>query len=543
MTEWTRFLDQLPLLLVCIPFCGILTIGLVNLIGREHLPRTFLLNGVLSLTCALVILFQFEFGSERTGLAPAESFQSVIVLTDSAFSAGFQFGVDGCSLLLIVVVSALPLLVYRVWNPAETEDQLTVSHLASGLTTGRAALVLLLQALLLVFLLALDWRVQLVALLLSTVVLFVELAVSLPSNRRRLLNGWHRQLLLSDFLIAGGLLAAITPLIRHTGIGTDPGQLFNLVRILETTELMREMELTRYVRLMSAVTPSTALILVGCSIRFGMFPFSQAARTMWEQTAPWQRLLIWAHGPVLGSAMMLRELQIFPLAAYQVIGLLKYLWLFGLFVSAIFVRLSTGSRREAGQLIYLCSLLFLSTGGPNTVSLAGSVLLLISLGCRLSVSRYASPRVSARQFALPASMFLMTAGTICILIGFWQGLGADSRGVGTALAIGLSLLIAGYTRREAPTAARRNHPRLFPNASRSPASDNSEQPIWEIPESSIPDTMESRRLTAFRAAGLILAICLLLLLPDFLWQRIRGDLQKIEFPQGEFGLTAREEQP
>lgn len=543
MTEWTRFVDQLPLLLVCIPFCGIVTIGLVNLVGREQLARTFLLNGVLSFACALLMLSQFDFGSERTRLSPAESFQSVVVFTHFDDASGTRFGVDGCSLLLILFVSALPVLLYGIWNGERASVRLTTSAGAPELTAGRAILVLLFQVLLLIFLTALDRSVQLVTLLSSTLVLLVILAVSLPSGRRDLLKGWQRQLLLSDFLIAGGVLASVAPLVRFAGIGTEPGEMFDLMQILEAVESTRDEGLTEYVRLMSTVVPSAAMILVGCSMRFGMFPFSQAARTMWEQTTPGQHLLIWSHGPVLGSAVVLRELQIFPLASYQIIGRLDVIWLFGMYASAVFVRVSDGRRREASLLVYLSSLLFLSLCGPNSISLAGSFLLSITLVGRLSVPQAAPTAIPVNRLVLSASKFLMTSGAVCTLVGLWQGVGAGSRGVGPALALGVSLLIAGYPRRETSLTARRDNSRMIPHAAPSAASGHGEFPIWNIPEPPKPETSAPRRLIAFRSVVMIIAFCLLLTLPNFLWQRIRGDLQKIEFPQGEMGLTASEGQP
>jgi len=541
MTGWTPFVNQLPLLLICIPICGVATISLISLIGREHLRRTLLLNGMLTFGCALAILFQFQSGSERTRLSPADSFQSAVEISRPGSASGLRFGVDGCSLLLILFTSALPLFVVFVWKPPEST--VTAPPQMSDITCGRAVLLLLLQTLLLIFLTALDRRVQLVTLLSSTCVLFVVLSISSPTGRRIRLNRRQQQFLLSDFLIAGGILASLTPLVRLSGIGNSTAVLFDVRRLLAVVELLRDEELTQYVRLMSAVTPALALMLAGCSIRFGMFPFSRAARTMWEATAPWQRLLIWAHGPLLGTAVVLRELQVFPVAAYQVAAWFKILWLPGLFLSAVVARLSAGSRREAAMVVYFSSLLFFSLTGPNTVSLAGAFLLLAAVGLRLTIAPDSSDQSSAIRHVRSVSRFLMSAGVICALIGDWQGLGAASRGLGLSLATGLSLLILGnggqrHSRRAGRTAAS-----LLSTASHTPAAGSGEQPVWDVPPPPASASSPVHRHSTLRSAGLVLAACLLLLLPNFLWQRIRWDLQKIEFPQGEIALSAREDRP
>ncbi|MBD3672804.1 MAG: hypothetical protein HUJ26_04695 [Planctomycetaceae bacterium] len=535
MSVLISLFQQLPMLLMAVPLCGITSVCLATRWGDRLIRRSFLVNGVLSLVCVLLMVLFFTQGPKRTGLSSSESFQQVnLLLTDVEAKAGYRFGVDGCTLWLVVLTAAFPLA--AGWENSLSRDRSNInSQRVSPPLNGKITIGLLgLQFGVLAFLLSLDRRVQIVMLLLLAFVVHYLLAVTVSAPCRRLLIRRLRQMLLSDFLIIAGFLCATTPLLRHTNIGNDPAELFDVIRMLAEIEERRFEDITSYERLMQSRTPSMCVMLLGCVLRFGTFPYTTESRKIWRETSPLVRGVWMLYGPVIGLSVIWRELQLFPEFGFQLFAVISYFGVVGLVWLSIQSLLQPSPDDDSLSMVFYSTLLVMVSGGSNTTSLAGALLILTALvGRAVWPHSQDTPQDSFVGLIGWATRFLLTAGSTLAVLGLWQSSGRGARELGLAFFTGLSLVLMATRLREGkPETSRTLHLVSVPSAIG--RSTSGEQPVWNLSPVSVPEAERSARVRTIAAIVLTL---LLLLMPQWIWQQVRWDFQKLEFPQSANGFS------
>lgn len=541
MSVLLALFQQAPMLLMAVPLCGLLSLCLARWWGDALIRRSFLVNGGLSLVCVLMMMLNFANEPKRTGLSPAESFQQVnLLLTDVEDKVGYRFGIDGCTFWLVVLTAAFPLLVGWETQNSRKLPPLSGQRISPPLGWKSATGLLGTQLSMLIFLLALDRRVQMVALPVMAVAVHFLLAVTVTASKRRSLGRRMRRILLSDFLIIAGYLCATTPLLRYTKLGNHPTELFDLIRILSEIEEIRLEDFTSYQRLMGAIAPSMYVMLVGCVLRFGTFPFTEESREMWKETSPLVRTVLCLYGPVVGTATIWRELQLFPDIGFRLMTVVSYIGAAGLFILAIRCRMKPDANDDSLSMVYVSTLLVMVAGGSNTTSLMGALLILTGLlGCALWPQSRDFEQLSPDWLIRWAARFSLTFGAAIGLLGLWQSTGPGSRGLGLALLTGISfVLLASRKNTKQPRKSRARC--LLTVDSLHPASMRGERPIWDVSAASETRTARPGLLqTAFAIAALLLII----VMPQWIWHQVRWDFQKLEFPESAGGFASREVQP
>ena len=423
------------------------------------------------------------------------------------------------------------------------QQTLATRPVSPPISLSRAMGLLLFQLLMYCFLLTIDRRVQMVTLFLIPLSVHFLLATFVSPVHRRHLSRRMRQLLLSDFLIVAGILSTLTPLMRYTILGNDPAELFDIPRILAAIDLARFEDLTGYDRLMRSVSPALNVMIVGCVMRFGTFPFTRDSREMWSETAPVTRLIFWCYGPVLGTAVILRECQLFPFVAYRMFSILTYAWCVGLLWLAITSRIRSEKPDDSQGFLFLSTMLVLTLGGSNRTSLAAAMLLLMAIGLKASVPQnMRSSRFSPLWLCQWTTSVLLISGMTLGLVGTWQSTGPGSREVGAALIVGIAIILKrnGHNAHDDHDRnSTSSHRLLAQNSPRVPVR-SGELPVWEIGEHST--TLEPQN-GFLKTSVVLIAAVLILLLPQVIWTHIRWDLQKLEYPVSAGGFSLGEKQP
>jgi|GEM_PF-1606079 len=543
MNAFTSILNQMPMLLICVPLCGLFSLGMSRWWGERFIQRTLLLNGALSMLCTLLMVTNFSHDPQRTRLNAAESFQSINVLVlQQSETSGYRFGVDGCSFLLIVCAAALPFLIGLEKYILSDQQPLATRPVSPPTSLSRAMGLLVFQLLMYCFLLTIDRRVQMVTLLFIPLSVHFLLATLVSPQHRQGLSRRMRQLLLSDFLIVAGILSTLTPLMRYTALENDPAELFDIPRILAAIELAKFEDLTGHDRLMRSISPALSVMIVGCVMRFGSFPFTKDSRKMWSDTAPITRLIFWCYGPVLGTAVILRECQLFPFVAYRMFSILSYAWCVGLLWLAITSRIRSDKPDDSQSFLFLSTMLILTLGGSNKTSIAAAMLLLMTIGLKSAIPQQTkSSRFSSVWLCQWTASVFLVSGLILGLVGTWQSTGPGSREVGAALIVGIAILLMKSQHKVCDDRGRNSvssHRLLAQNFVRVPRR-NHELPVWEIGEH--PTTLEPQ--SGFLKTSVVLVVAvLILLMPQVIWTHIRWDLQKLEFPVSAGGFSLEEKQ-
>ena len=541
MNVLLALLQQLPMLLMVVPLCGLISLCLARWWGGTLIRKSFLINGVLSVACALLMVMNFSNGPHRSGLSSAESFQQVnLLLTDVEAKAGYRFGVDGCSLWPVVLAAAFPLFVGWENSASRSQRILSTQNLSPSLEWKNATGLLALQFCILVFLLSLDRRVQMTILPLIAVAVHFLLAVSVSTTTRLSLGRRLRQMLLSDFLIVAGYLCATTPLLRYSKMANHPTEYFDLIRILSVLEELRYEDTTAYHRLIKSMAPSLCMMLFGTLLRFGTFPFTTESRKVWRETSPLIRSVFWLYGPVVGLAVIFRELQLFPDIGFRLFTIIEYGGVLGLVWLSICLRLQSNTNDDSLSMVYFSTLLLMLSGGSNTTSMAGALLILTALMVRALIPESRNSAES-RWFQVTkyGTRFFLTIGSTLGLLGLWQSTGPGSRELGLALLTGLSLvLLASRARTENAISSHSN--RLLSVGMQPNSRLRGELPNWNITSPSIPP---DRRPGKIQTIAVLIAAIVILLAPHWIWQQVRWDFQKFEYPQPAGGFASQEVQP
>jgi hypothetical protein len=389
------------------------------------------------------------------------------------------------------------------------------------------------------FLLTIDRRVQIVILPFITLSVHYLLATFLSAEKRRSLNRRMRQLIMSDFLIVAGILSTLTPLMRYTALGSASAELFDIARILDAIELAGDEDLTGYDRLMRSVSPALSVMIVGCVLRFGTFPFTRDGREMWNGTAPAIRLIFWFYGPILGTAVLLRECQLFPIVCYRMFPILSYVWIAGLLWLAFSSRSRRNYNNDTQSFLFISTMLILALGGPNTTSIAGAMLLLLAIGLKSSIPQQLRiDRFSAAWLCHWAFHVMLASGMILAVVGTWQSTGPGSRELGAVLLVGLSIILLRRNVKNSSSSGETTSTpdRVLDRFSRQAPVVRGEIPVWEFVE----NPPSSPRRSGIQTALILFAAVVFLLIPQLIWTHVRWDLQKIQFPDSSGGFALGE---
>ncbi|HSG69929.1 MAG TPA: hypothetical protein VLA12_05910, partial [Planctomycetaceae bacterium] len=245
---------------------------------------------------------------------------------------------------------------------------------------------------------------------------------------------------------------------------------------------------------------------------------SQRISSMWK----------WLYGPVLAVSFATRAIQITPETAYVFLTPVRALLIVLLLILGLVSCVSPATPPSRSRLILpLGILLGVGLCTPNPISLAGMYLVLGFLPIMHSDDsrRDRSSGMSQEDRTAALSVIPVVLGSLMILVGLFQGSGSGDRGLLELLVTGsgLALFVSSSVRSERPRTSLTIELRYRPQT-------HSEFPLWEPGLVKSQQSEQTAKPAIRRLLTRAVLIVGMLILPQQAWQRIRWDVQKVEFP-------------
>ena len=537
------FLKYLPVLMVLTPLVGVMNAVVVYLVDRPSVSRTFLPNLCLTTGLLAVLLFVFEYGPQRSGLFFMESFQfhsqlSLPILgTDRAIASLASFGVDGLSLPLIAMVVIFPLMTFFREGSASC-----------------VVLSLCLQTSLLAVVTSLDWRIACGALFTAALLLRLILARTLSVREIRQTSRWSGRTFLGDVMLAGGTLYLFLLASNFLQIrGANHSEVIYQLRDYFTRiEYFQDFDPERVVGLTLKSSPAIGLLLMGVLLRLPI-RMSQSNSVRSERVAG---MWMWLYGPVVAVSFATRAFQFHPEFAYAFLAPIRTILISLILILGLISSVSSATREGHSQVMkVLLILMVVGLCTPNPASIAGMYLLLGFLpilwtrcsirplkkgtgtsGTLVFCAEYRTSLGGSPHFQhsasanktsniVPLTVIPVVLGSLLILLGLFQGGGSGDRGLMDLLVTGTGLTLCVLSMSSSKS-LRNSLIVELPN----PHSDMHEFPSWESDHVvSRKNESDSKPRASWSLMRAVLILCLLIF-PQQVWQRIRWDVQRIDFP-------------